>query len=845
MSTLMQDVRYATRLLVKQPAFTAVIIVSLALGIGANTMIFSVVNAVMLRALPFPAADRVVILWSTPPNRPEGRSAANPGNCFDLVEKDTVFEHVGCFRPFVEGVFYEDGTNAEGAEDMQGELFSYGVLQTIGVQPSIGRWFTDKEDEEASERVALISYRLWQRRFGGSSDVLGKKVRLSDGRNSGLLSTVIGVMPAGFSFSNPNADYWIPARVPRISRNSPGRSDIAVARLKSGTTIEQAQAAMNARAVAFAEENPKLNKGWGIRVEPFRQALITPVKQPLALLQGAVGLVLLIACANVACLLLAQGASRHKELTVRVALGSTRWRIVRQLLTQSILLSLAGGLLGLIFAWVGVRLVVNSLPQFMGFARITLASIDPSVMVFTLVISVASGILFGILPALQVSRPDLMDALKESSRGSTAGAARQRLRAIFVVAQIAIALVLLIGAGLMINSFLRLYTVQVGFNPHNITTFQISFAAEQFRRYTGNVTPSGSIEFELSPRVGVLSEQIRQRVASVRGVQFVTAVGTTPPGAGYSRGFGFTIDGQQTAVSEKDAFTAEWFPVMGDYFKTIGVPVLRGRDFTLQDTFTAAPVVLINSTMAQRFFPNQDPIGRQLQITYFNDKPREIVGVVGDVRQNSRELKPEAQMYVPYPQLPVLTAANNAVGLENVVFLMRLSGSPSNQLMSALRSAIGEVNTAQAQASVNFKPLEQYMSDQLQGFPQYVLLLAIFAGIALVLAIVGIYGMMAHSVSQRTGEISIRMALGATPSNVLTVILRRGLILIGAGLVIGLGASLALTKIMRSFLWGVTPTDSLTFAVVLVVLAAIGLFACYIPARKAARTDPVIALKYE
>jgi putative ABC transport system permease protein len=841
-STVSHDFRYAIRLLLKHPGFTAVVVVSLALGIGANAMMFSLINAIMLRTLPYPDPDRLVILWFTPPKQPNGRVPAAPGNCFDLLENNTVFEDIGCFR-FAQGVFSEDETGAAGPENLRGEAFSYGVQQAIGVAPIVGRWFTAEDDKEGRERVVIISHSLWLRRFGGSADVIGRKVRVADVRSSELLSTIVGVMPAGFTFTDSRSDYWVPLRLPASARNSPARAPIPVARLKPGMSILQAQAAMDAKAVTFAEKLPSVNKGWGIRVERFGEAFINAarVRQPLIILQSVVGLVLLIACANVAGLLLAQGAAQQKELTVRAALGSTRWRIVRQLLCQSVVLSLLGGLLSLGVAWAGLRVLVNSLPAIPGLPGLKEANIDPVVSGFVLVISITAGFLFGILPALSASRPNVMGTLKESSRGSTLGPSRQRLRGIFVVAQISIALTLLIGAGLMINSFLRLYTVDVGLDPKNIMTFQIRFGGEQFYKYTGKASASGAVEIGLSERINLISEQIRTRLSTVGGVKSATAIGVTPPLSGGAYTFSFGVEGRQPPPAESEGLRAQYFPVMPDYFTTLGIPVLRGRPFTVQDSAAGTPVVLISSTMSKRFFSNEDPIGKRIQLDFINDPPRQIIGIVGDIRQNSRNENVQPQMYVPYAQVPLVV---NGAGWERMFFMVRYSGSAA-QLGSNLRFAVADVDRAQAQAVVEFKPLEEYLSDQLQGFRQYVILLGVFAGIAFTLAVVGIYGMMAHSVNQRAGEIGIRIALGATPSTILRFVLRRGIILIASGLVIGFGLSLALTRVIQNSLWGVTPTDGLTFMVVITVLSIIGLIACYIPARRALRVDPVGALRSE
>ncbi len=841
MTRLLQDLRYALRRLIKLPGFTVVIVVSVALGIGAITMMFSLFNVVLLRPLSYPDPNRLVILWFTPPDQPDELNFATVGNCWALTEGNSVFEYTGCFRA-IEGVFSDDDPGGNGAEVLRGEAFSYGVQQAIGVRPSIGRWFTEDEDREGADRVVMISYALWQSRFGGSSDVIGKQVRVTDVRSSDLLSTIIGVMPAGFTFTNTQADYWVPLRLPASTRtsNSTNRAGfLPVARLKPGITVVQAQSAMDALALRFEEELPS-NEGWGIRVERFREAFIADLRQAFLILQLVAALVLLIACANVGGLLLAQGISQKKEIAVRAALGSTRSRIVRLWLTLSLVLSVLGGVLGLAFAWGGLSVLVSYLPPIPGLARLNEASIDPTVFIFTLLVSVAAGLLFGILPALQVSRPDIADAVKESGRGSTSGASRQRLRSLFVVVQLSLATLLLIGAALMINSFVRLYTVEVGLDPDDIMTFQIQFGGNQFKRYTGNTGPNRQPETEFSERLNIISEQIRQGLASTRGIESATAIALTPPLSGGARYHEFTIEGRPASLSESEAQGAEMFAVMSDYIPTLRIPLLRGRDFSDRDTATSIPVMLINRTMAQRFFPNEDPIGKRMQLDYVNDEPRQVIGIVGDIRQNSRDQNYQPQMYVPYAQLPLVTSSGTR--FDRIVFLVRYVGSP-NELAPTLRSAVAAVDSTQARAAANFRPLEQYVLDQLQGYWQYVLLLSLFAAIALVLAMFGVYGMMAHSVNERRSELGIRMALGATPWQIIRLLLRRGVVLIFTGLVVGLGSSFALSRVIQNRLWGIEATDPFTFVFVSILLSGTALIACYLPARRALRVDPVATLR--
>ena len=841
MSTLMQDLRYSVRRMLKQPGFAAIVVVSLALGIGANTMIFSLVNGLLLRSLPYPDPDRVVVLWFTPPNRPDQRNVATHANCAALRERSRSFEHIGCGIPGIGANLSEEGQDAAAAERLIGQQYTADLADALGVGPLIGRWFTVEEEQPGRDPVILISYRLWQSRFAGSPNVVGRKVRVTGTQNTASdIATIIGVVPDGFDFFNPLADLWFPFVIPAGSANAPTRRLLVAGRLLPGVTVTQAQAEMTAFAQGLAEEVPETNKDWGIQVQPVQEAYLGPLRSPFLVLQGVVAFVLLIACANVAGLLLAQGAAQQKELAIRSALGSSRSRIIRQLLTGNVLLAIMGGIAGLAIGWAGMRVLVNSLPP--GFPRLSAVTIDSTVLGFTLLLSVATGLIFGILPALQISRPDLMDALRDSTRSATAGGARQRLRSAFVVLQISLALVLLIGAGLMINSFLRLYAVESGVDTSNLMSFQVQLSDSKFIRDTGGRTPSGSAETETSPLLSQVSEQMRGRLGAIPGVESVAMVSTVAPLMGGARRYPFTIDGKQPAPAEQEAQSAEWYPISPEYFETLKLSILRGHEFTAQDSAAGLPVIVINSTMANRFWPNDDPIGKRVQVSYFNDPPRQIVGVVGDVRQSSRQTDAQAQMYVPFGQLPAIQEKRLSFGTEILTFVMRSAGNPE-QLTAGLRSAIAEID--RSQPVYNVQPLERYVSNQLEGYRQYVMMLGVFGGIAVILAVVGIYGIMAHAVTQRTNEIGIRMALGAGSGQVLKLVLRRGLILIVIGLVLGFGASLALTQVLNSFLWGVTATDPLTFALVVAGLASVALLACYIPARRALKVSPIIALRYE
>jgi putative ABC transport system permease protein len=841
MITLGQDLRYAFRQIAKRPGFTAVVVASLALGIGANTMIFSLLNGLMLKSLPYPDADRVMVLWFTPPNQPNQRLGATNRNCEALRLRPTQsFERIGCMVGGTTNLS-EESADAQAAEFLMGQEYSAELAQALNVNPILGRWFTTEENERGRGPIMLISHRLWQRRFGGSPDVLGKKVRVTFTQSAGSnIGTIIGVMPDGFEFLNPQSDYWFAFVLPAGAENSPSRRYTVAGRLKPGVTLAQAQAEMNGIAAGLANEFPRTNKDWGIQVQPVREAYLGMFNQSLITLEGVVAFVLLIACANVAGLLLAQGAAQQKELAVRAALGSGRWRLIRQLLTGNLVLAIMGGVAGLAIGWAGLRVLVNSLPPW--FPRANELAIDRTVLLFTTVLSLVTGFVFGIVPALQASRPDVMDALRDSTRSATAGRSHQRLRSAFVVLQVALALVLLIGAGLMINSFLRLYAVEPGFDSSNLMSFRVRIQGDQFMRDTGRATVTGSPETEIPEALFLESDRIQERIAGIPGVRSSMLLSANAPLSGGAARMTFSIGGRQASPAEQEAQGAEWYLVSRRYFETLDVAVLQGREFTAQDNRAGQPVVIINSTMAKRFWPNENPIGREIELAFLNDRPRQIVGIVADVRQNLRQENPQPQMYTPFAQLPQFAQKQQIFGLDAVTFVVRSAGDPE-RLSTALRTAVEEVD--RNQPITDMRTIEWYASNQTQLFRQYVLLLAVFGGVALILATIGIYGIMAHSVTQRTGEIGIRVALGARSAQVLRLVLRRGVVLVAIGLMIGIGGSLALTKVLASVLWGVTPTDPMTFTLVIGGLALVALIACYLPARRALKIDPVIALRYE
>jgi putative ABC transport system permease protein len=646
-------------------------------------------------------------------------------------------------------------------------------------------------------------------------------------------------MPRGYKTTTTDIDLWRFQSDQNLANalRSPNRVFNMFALLKPGITPERAQAEVSAIEGPLGEEY-EMNRGWGIKLDTLRDAYVGQLRRPLLVFQGAVLMLLLIACANVAGLLLAQATTRHKELAMRAALGSTRMRVVRQLLTESVLLSLGGGALGMLLGWAGLRFFTVLAPTVLpGSGDVEL---NLPVFAFGVLLSLATGVIFGVIPAIQISRPDLMEVLRDSSRSTTAGGARQRIRGAFVVLQVALSLVLLIGAGLLAHSLLRLNMVQPGLDPHGLVTFQIPFSRSLYRG-TGQNTPTGGLMVEMTPRLNQLTEQVREKLAALPGVESAS-IATTPPLSGSARRFNFSKPGQNLSDSEKEAWSAEWYPISSGYFHTLKIPLIRGREFTMDDSDAGHPVAIINATMAQNFFPNEDPIGRQFTSDLLYDQPREIVGIVGDVRQDRYQYVPQPQMYVPRSQLPPKMDMTLSFDILVATFLVRTNSDPA-ALIPSLRKAAADVD--RNQAINNVLTVEQYAAGQLQDLKHYAILLSIFGGISALLSFVGLFGIMAHAVSQRTNEIGIRVALGASSGSVLGLIARQGLALVALGMVGGIMASSALTQLISRFLWGVSSTDPLTFALVLVAMAVVALLASYIPARRALRIDPMIALRWE
>jgi putative ABC transport system permease protein len=825
---LIRDVGYAFRILRRNPWFTAVAVLTLAIAIGANTVIFTIVNSLLVRALPYPDADRLVVIWTTPPNHPEQKFPATGGAFVLLRNNSRLFESIGAARLYEAFTVAE---NADGAiwERVDAQWFTEEMASVLGVQPLLGRWPNSQDD--TGQAFIVISHGLWQRKLGGARDVVGKKVLLDLGP-----ATITGVMPPGFELLNPNAQIWIRQVAQGMLPRSPNRIFTAIGRLKPGVTIEQAQSELDSLAPKFAAEVPEVHAGWGLKAQSLQDVYVGRIRKPLLVFQGAVFFVLVIACANVAGLLLAQGLSRRRELAIRGAIGSNRWRIVRQLVVETVSLALIAGSVGLTFAWAGLSAFIRVGPP--GFPRLNEISMDVQAFGFALLVSLATGLAFGALPAMQVSRPDLMDALRQSSRSATFGAQRQKLRSSFVVLQISLSVVLLIGSGLMLRSLLNLSMAQIGFTPRGLVTLQIPFPRSVYYQGAGN-TPAGGLMVEFDSKLMRMTEAIRDRLKTVSGVESATAA-ITPPLGGMPRRVSFVREDTITAPSEREAWTAEWYPVTADYFETLRIPLIRGRTIGTGDVSSRRPVVVVNSMLAHQFFPKDDPIGRRIQLDLLDEQPREIIGIVEDVRQNRYDTTAQPQVYVPQDQLPRRMDLNIARQVLVKTFIVRISGEPP---IDALRAAVREVDPSAAISDV--RTVEDYAAAQLQDLRQYAALLTMFGTISALLCVIGIFSIVAHAVMQRRNEIGIRIALGAPAASVLRLVLRQGFTLIATGLAFGMSAAIVLMQVIRTFLWGIEPTDPVTFVIVSAALAALALVACYVPARRALKIDPIIALRIE
>ena len=833
MATLWPDLRYGVRMMSKNRSFTAVAIVTLALGIGANTAIFSVVDAVLLRSLPYPAADRLVMLWSTMQSQGVPTSGSALPDYREWRDQNQVFEGLG---GFYYGDFNLSGENRE-PERVQGAFVTPNFFSVLGVAPAIGRGFLPEEEQFGRHRVVLLSHGLWQRRYGASPEIVGREIDLS-----GDAYTVAGVMPQGMAFldNTPQVELWRPISfAPGDNMDSRNNHFVyLVGRLKPGVTLQQAQGDTSAIARNIEAANPE-NTGVGAQVVPLGEQLTGDTRTGLLVLLSAVGFVLLVACVNVANLLLARAASREKELAVRTSLGASRSRLIRQLMLESVPLGLIGGGAGLLLAMWGVDAIVSVLPPTL--PRYNTIGIDSNVLVFTLVVSLLTISIFGLLPAFQATRSDVREGLSDGGRSVTAGRRRSRLRGMLVASEMALALVLLIGAGLMAQSFLKLRSVDVGFSPKNVVTMRIPLPES---KYPVPLTPSSPPPVALN-----FYDQLLARVSSQPGVEAAGVSTMLPLGAGSGWGKFLSIEGRPAPSSLDQVPLVRFSLTSPDYLRAMGISVHKGRAFSEHDTADSQQVAIINETLARRFFADEDPIGKTIwmgppesllpadaQTPENQFVRREIVGVVADVKGSSLEKAPNPEALAPYSQ-------NKQEGWSNALMLaVRTTASPQNAI-AAIREQVRALDADQP--ITNVATMEERLSQSLSQPRFSTMLLGLFASVALLLAAVGIFGVMSYVVTQRTHEIGIRMALGARRIDVLKLVVGHGMRLTVIGLTIGLAASFALTRLMSSLLFGVSATDPLTFLAISMLLASVALLACYFPARRATKGDPMVALRYE
>jgi putative ABC transport system permease protein len=809
MDTLLQDIRYAFRMCVRTPGFTAIAVLALALGIGANTAIFTIVNAVLLERLPFREPQRIVSLWEEGAHRPGKNNTLGPANFIRWRERSTSFDAMAAM--------VDTRANLTGRGDPE-EIVVQNVepqfFPILGVAPMLGRGFSDAENTDPQSAVVILGYDFWQRRFGGDPGIVGQSIQLN-----GRPQTVIGVMPQGFrlfvkefSLAGKPSDLWAPYVLPATARDAPGRYMQAIARLKPGVTVARAQAELSAIAAALVTEFPARNTGWGARVLPLHDQLSGEYRAALLVLSGAVAFVLLIACANVANLLLARGAARQREIAIRSALGAARSRVVRQLLTESFVLAVLGGTLGLLVAQWGIALLLALSPVELN--TTSTVSLNYPVLLFTATASVLTAIVCGLAPAFEGSRTEVQETLKDGARQVGAGVRHRRLRQAFVVSEIALAVVLLVGAGLMLRSFASLRRVNPGYSTNNILTMRLQLPAAKYR--------------DDAQRIRFFRDAA-SRIQEIPGVQAVGAISFLPL-TGLGAGTGFSIEGQPPPPPGSDYVTN--VSVCDDgYFRTMNVPLKSGRFFSEREMQEKSNVVIVSESLARKYFPSGDALGKRLVIQMTRPNvPTEIVGIVGDVRFADFTAEARPTTYWPHPQL----------AYSGMTFTVRTAEEPLS-LAPSVERAIRSLDKDQPVAEV--RSMDQWVAKSLAQARFSSTLLTIFANLALALAAIGIYGVMSYAVSLRTSEIGIRLALGATMGDVLTMIVLDGLRLAVFGLALGVLFALGLSRTIATLLYETTGTDPVTFAAVIGVLGAAALLASYLPARRASRIPPVEALR--
>jgi putative ABC transport system permease protein len=812
MGTLWQDIRFAARMLWKNRGFTAVAIMAVALGVGTNTMIFSCVNALLLRPFAYSTTDRAVMVWEKGVEGGFQRGSVAPANYFDWRDQTKVFEELAAYNQ-------QHFSLSEGdqPERIPGARVTPNLFRVLAVSAERGRTFSEEEGQEGRGEVAVIKHSLWQRRFAADPDIIGKTIRVDL-----KPYTVVGVMPQEFDFPLNASEIWLPRTFDAEERNSRGNHYLQiVGLLKDGASAEQADAEVRAVAERAQKLYPDTNGGRTAFAETLTASFTRGPRPYLIIMMGAVGFVLLIACANVANLLLVRASARQRELAVRAALGASRWRLARQLLTESLLLALLGGAAGLLISVWGLDFMSKALPptftQYIpGWKNM---GIDRAVLLFTLGASILTGIVFGIIPALQATRTNLSESLKEGGqKGSAGGVRRNRARSILVVAEVALSLVLLVGAGLLVRSFVEMMRADLGLRPDGVLTAEMSLPRAAYPEKQQQIS---------------FYEQLVGRVKSLPGVRAAAAINFVPLSRGGTMSSNFSIEGQPEPPKGRKPY-ANYLVITPDYFDTVGTSILRGRGFTDADDERSRPVCIVTESLARRFFPAGDAVGHRLVVSE-KEGPWEIVGVVADVKNEDLEEEPEWGFYRPLRQSPWLTMA----------LMVRADGAAADA--TALAPAMrGEVRALDRDLPIyNVRTMRDIVDEAASAKRLMMVMMAFFALGALVLAAVGLYSVMSYTVAQRTHEIGIRMALGAQARDILRLVLGQGLALVLFGLGLGLAGALAMTRFMASILYGISATDPLVFAGVAAVLALAALLACYVPARRATKVDPMVALRYE
>ena len=799
-----RDSRFALRMLQRSPGFAAVAVLTLALGIGANTAIFSVVDAVLLRPLPYPEPDRLVRIWESSIKYDSPRNVVNPFNFLDWHDHAQSFGSMAAISGLMTNLSFQGQPVAVQGMQVSTEFFSI-----LRIPPLLGRTFSAPDRVAGQDHVVILSYELWQRQYGANPKIIGAKVDVD-----AAPYTVIGVMPRGFSFPKIKSEIWTPLPIARTEEWKSGRYLTVVARLKPGVSISQAQQDMLRVANFTSQARPDNNKNWSANVFPMLEDATRGVRRPLWVLLASVGFLLVIACANVANLLLMRGTGRLRELAVRSALGAARFRLVRQLFVESLLLSLAGMAAGLLFAHLGLNGLLALIPQNAPLPRSEPIAIDARVLLFTFLASLFTAVVFGLVPALRLSRVDLQNALKQGSlRGGVGG--HQTLRRCFVVAEVALALLLSVGAGLMLRSFARLISVDPGFSSEHLLTMHIWTSPA---RYHDNLKRSRYFEKVL---------------AEIRNTPGVQAAGSTHflPLTEKTSGSCFSPADQPTPAPAESP-SAQFLIISSGYFQAVRTSLLSGRDFDDRDHFEAPPVAIVNHAFVERFYSGQNVLGKQLRVCWTIEKPVEIVGVVADARQAQLQDAPEPTIFLSNSQAPMYFAT----------FVVRAVGDPLQNARSA-EAAVHRVDPDQPVSDI--QPMETIFSDSVSSSRFQAVLLLVFAGLAIALAMIGVYGVVSYAISQRANEIGIRVALGARSADVVRLVLREALVLTAIALLLGLAGSLALSRVLQSLLFEVNPTDPFTLALVCFLVFAVSALAALLPAQRAGRIDPIVALRYE